>query len=88
MKAERARAGMTLEEVSAVIGVHANAVYRWENDLSEPTASNLIALCHLYDCSPEYLLGMVDDRNGRAVAKIAEITDSTLNDLAGIAGAR
>lgn len=68
MKAERARAGMTLEEVSAVIGVHANAVCRWENDLSEPTASNLIALCHLYDCSPEYLLGMVDERDGKAIA--------------------
>lgn len=68
MKAERVRKGMTLEQVAKEIDVHVNAVSRWENGASEPTASNLIALCHLYECSPEYLLGMVDDRNGRAIA--------------------
>ena len=68
MKAERVRKGMTLEDVSNAIGVHVNAISRWENDTAEPTASNLIALCHLYECSPEYLLGMVDERNAHAVA--------------------
>ena len=70
MKAERARNGMTLEQVSKEIGVHVNAISRWENGTAEPTASNLIALCHLYKCSPEYLLGMVDERDGKAIATV------------------
>ena len=32
MKAERVRKGMTLEDVSNAIGVHVNAISRWEND--------------------------------------------------------
>lgn len=67
MRAERARNGKTIYEVAQEIGVHPNAVSRWENGESEPTASNLIALCNIYNCTPEYLLGITDDRNGRAV---------------------
>lgn len=69
MKAERARSGKTLQEIADEIGVHINAVCRWENGESEPTAGNLIALCGIYGCTPEYLLGMTDDRAGRAVAQ-------------------
>lgn len=68
MRAERARKGLSLKEAADAIGVHANALARWEHDESEPTASNLIALSRLYQCSPEYLLGMTDQRNGVAVA--------------------
>ena len=69
MKAERARKNMTIQEVASAIGVHANAVSRWESGDSEPTASNLIALCHLYKVTPEYLLEMTDKPDGVAVAK-------------------
>lgn len=69
MKAERARNNMTVQEVATAIGVHANAVSRWESGESEPTASNLIALCRLYKVTPEYLLEMTDKPDGVAVAK-------------------
>lgn len=67
MKAERIRHGFTLEQVSEKLGVHTNAISRWENKHTEPTASNLIALAKLYGCSPEYLLDLTDERNGAAV---------------------
>ena len=67
MRAERARSGMTLQEVAEAINVHPNAVHRWEKGKTEPTASNLIALCKIYECTPEYLLDMTDERNGKAV---------------------
>lgn len=69
MRAERARKNLTIEQVADKIGVHANAVSRWENGDAEPSSRNLIALCKLYDCSPEYLLDMVDSRDGVAVAE-------------------
>lgn len=68
MKAERARMGLTINEVAKRIGVHPNAVSRWENDEVEPTFSNLFNLANLYGCSPEYLLGITDDPNSTAIA--------------------
>lgn len=68
MRAERARMGLTTEQVAERIGVHKNAVSRWENGLAEPTAGNLVSLCRLYGCSPEYLLDMTDDRHSACVA--------------------
>lgn len=62
MKAERSRRGLTCKQVARIIGVHENAVIRWENDEAEPMASNLIKLAQLYECSPEYLLGLTDER--------------------------
>lgn len=60
---------MSQEAASKAIGVSVNTISRWEVGNIEPKASNLVALCNLYGCSPEYLLGMVDERNGKAVAR-------------------
>lgn len=72
MRAERARSGLTVRQVAEAIGVHPNAVSRWETGEAEPTSSNLVALCKLYGTSPEYLLGMVEDRHGTAIATPVE----------------
>lgn len=69
MLVERRRRGLTIKSVAEKLNVHPNAVSRWENGTAEPTAGNLIALCDLYECSPEYLLDMVDERDGKAVAR-------------------
>lgn len=69
MKAERVRRGLSVQKVAEIIGVHVNAVSRWENGEAEPMASNLIKLSHLYHCSPEYLIEQTSDRDGEAVAK-------------------
>lgn len=70
MRAERVRLGLTAKEVAARVGVHENALLRWENGISEPLGQNLIKLSELYSCSPEYLLGMTDERNGRDVPRV------------------
>ncbi len=71
MKAERARVGLTIEEVASRIGVHPNTLSRWESGTAEPYAENIIALARLYQCTPEYLLGMSDQRDGRAVPTVS-----------------
>lgn len=68
MRAERVRNGLTIEQVSERIKVHSNAISRWETGKAEPSASNLIALSNLYNCSPEYLLDMTDERTATAIA--------------------
>lgn len=67
MKAERGRKNMSAKEVAKCIGVHENALLRWENGDSEPLGSNLIALADFYGCTPDYLLGLTDERTVAAI---------------------
>ena len=68
MKAERARLGLSCEEVAAKIGVHPNTLRRWESGEGEPLAKNFLELVHLYGCTADYLMGFTEDRRGVAVA--------------------
>lgn len=70
MKAERIRRGMSAVEVADKIGVHVNALLRWENGTTEPMGENLIRLSKLYDVSPEYLLEQTTKPNGKVVARV------------------
>ncbi len=69
MKAERARLGLSLEDVARTVGVNKNSVLRWENGEVEPVSDNLEKLAELYDCSVEYLLEQTQNRHGKAIAK-------------------
>lgn len=69
MKAERAKLGLTAKEVAGAIGVHENALLRWENGKSEPLGENLISLSRLYGVSPEYLIEQTSDPHRKVVAK-------------------
>ncbi len=68
MRAERVRLGLSTEEVANCVGVHVNALCRWERGESEPLGDNLLKLAHLYKCTPDYLMSYTDDRHGCAVA--------------------
>lgn len=68
MRAERVRRGLTATDVAKVVGVHPNALLRWEKGDSEPMGENLVALAWFYECTPEYLLEQTDDPHGKAVA--------------------
>lgn len=71
MRAERARAGLTIKEAAKAAGVHQNTLIRWEHGEADPCAINLVNLSKLYGCTPEYLLGMTDDRYGRIAPRSA-----------------
>ena len=47
---------MTQEFVAESLGVSRQAVSKWEQGLSEPSTSNMIALAKLYGITPEELL--------------------------------
>lgn len=65
MRAERVRRGLSIEEVAKSVGMHPNTLNRWEHGEADPLAINLVNLAQLYGCTPEYLLGMTDKRDGR-----------------------
>ena len=56
IKTHRTRLGMTQELVAQSLGVSRQAVSKWESGTSEPSTSNLLALCKLFGVSPEEFL--------------------------------
>lgn len=59
---EKRRAkGMTQDEVAEKMGVTAQAVSKWENDLSCPDITLLVPLAELYGTSVDVLLGRVEE---------------------------
>lgn len=60
IKAHRSRCSMTQELVAERLGVSRQAVSKWESGASDPSTSNLLALCKLFGVSAEELLREVD----------------------------
>ena len=56
LKRQRIRCGMTQEFVAETLGVSRQAVSKWENDTSDPSTANLLALAKLYGVSAADLL--------------------------------
>lgn len=56
LKQHREESKMTQEFVAESLGVSRQAVSKWENGVSDPSTSNLIALSKLFQISPEELI--------------------------------
>lgn len=61
--AERARRGMSQEDLSAALHVHTNSVIRWEGGTAAPDGEHLLAMCKLFNRDPEYLMEKVGERD-------------------------
>ena len=59
LKQHREECKMTQEFVAESLGVSRQAVSKWENGMSDPNTSNLIALAKLFKISPEELLNEI-----------------------------
>lgn len=71
LKENRIRCKMTQEFVSEALGVSRQAVSKWENGITDPSTSNLMAIAHLYGISAEELLRSVN----------ADLSDSQKNPV-------
>ncbi len=61
LKELRSEKGVTQVQIAAAIGVSKGLISLWENELREPTLSNLIALADFYDVSLDFLAGRTQD---------------------------
>ena len=62
--AERARKGLTLEQLANILGVTRKTVYNWLSNGDIPQ-HQLIQMATLFNCSIDYLLGQRKERNTR-----------------------
>ena len=59
LKTYRTNCKMTQEFVAESLGVSRQAVSKWENGISDPSTSNLLALAKLYGVSAEEILSKI-----------------------------
>lgn len=62
LRRERELRGLGVEEAARALGVAAALLEAWEGDKTEPYATDLISLSRYYHCSPDYLLGLSNER--------------------------
>ena len=58
----RRTSGMTQQELGERLNISAQAISKWENDLSEPDISTLKKLSELFDISMAELLDIEDKK--------------------------
>lgn len=58
IEAERARLGMTREQLSAHLGVTSKTLRSWTAGRSALPSDKLILMHELFNCSTDYLLGL------------------------------
>ena len=60
LRALRLEKGLTLKEVSSILGINLMTYAHYEHGDREPSISMLKSLCDFYDVSADYLLGRTD----------------------------
>ena len=66
IRSERVRIGVSVDDVAMAINVSSSSVSKWESGDVEPNGRNLVNLAQFFDCTPDYLLDMTDERHGYA----------------------
>ena len=61
LKELRESEGISLKQLSLVLGVSDAAICKWENGVAEPKVTYLIKLSNYFDCTIDYLVGKTDD---------------------------
>ena len=56
----RQEKGLSMDKLAKILNVSNAIICKWENNISEPTASNIIALADYFNVSADYLLGRQD----------------------------
>lgn len=59
---ERVKLGLRQRDLAEKLDVSLASITRWEKGKTEPTASALTAMCDLFGCSSDYLLGISENR--------------------------
>ena len=57
----RKKRGLTLEKLADLVNIHINTLFRWENGIREPKASDIKKLCAVLECTESDLLNGPND---------------------------
>lgn len=88
----RAEYRLTQQDIGNIVGLTAQAVSKWENDLTEPDNNSLIKLAEYFNVSIDYLLGIKDDKETSAIdnllfSKAKDLSDEDKQAILGVINA-
>lgn len=85
LKDARQRAGLKQIEVEKKTGISNKSLSNWENDVSKPSAEDLITLSNLYCMSMDALVGKQEPRPPKPIlADAIQIVGGLMNMLASL----
>lgn len=84
LKERRKQVGISTQEKFAErLGCHAKTVKNWEQGQNMPELSTLVKICHMLQCSIDYLLGNIDETT-HDIHFISHETELTEKSVRGI----
>ncbi|MBR2466529.1 MAG: helix-turn-helix transcriptional regulator [Clostridia bacterium] len=78
IKELRKSRGLTQEELAEKIGVTAQAVSKWENEIGMPDLSQIVPLAHVFGVSTDTILGTGDIKKNDDISEILKRAQSKL----------
>lgn len=78
LKQERERRGLSQQELADRARSSQSQIWKYENGTSDPTGDVLARMARELECSVDYLLGLVDDRQGHVKVKDLSPEESEL----------
>jgi transcriptional regulator with XRE-family HTH domain len=63
IRKERLEKGISQEELGALLNKTKNNISQYETEKRQPDTDTLVKLANYFDCTTDYLLGRVDNRN-------------------------
>jgi len=69
IKRLRREKDITQEQLAEYLGITSRAISQWECDRTTPDISQVPALCHIFDVSSDFLLGIDIERNNEEIKK-------------------
>lgn len=85
---QRIARGYTQERFCEIIGVSRDTLSKWENGHSCPNIEQLLDLCNILECDPDYLLGRIEHtRNNMQIASdVTGLSEDAIKTIRGIRG--
>lgn len=84
LKEARKRAGYTMKELAALLGITEGAVSNYENGKRQPDLMMLLKIADVFNCSTDYLLGRTDRPDAYLIEKEklpVELADSGVKSV-------
>lgn len=88
LREQRKAKEYTQERFSDTIGISRDTLSKWENGSRSPTIEQLLNLCEILECDPDYLLGRIEHtRNNMQIAsEVTGLSEDAIKTIRSIRG--
>ncbi len=81
IKQARKASGLTQTELAKKVGIGQDRVARWEKGVIAPASNHLTMLAHVFNCTTDWLLGLVDSQQASLAEEALSADERRLIEL-------